>query len=197
MIRVSSTHRISLICDTAGVTDEPVRRIAELLRDRNAIDEQIAAITRRPMTSGHLGEWIASRIFDIELESSAVAAAIDGHFRSGPLQGRTVNVKWYLKREGLLDTTESDRLDYYLVLTGPPSAAASSRGAARPWRLDAVFLFDARQLRAEQLERSVKRGVASSVLQRQWAKAEIYPAGDNPLLPITRHQAELLALFRV
>ena len=28
-------------------------------------------------------------VFDIELEPSAVAAAIDGRFRSGPLQGRT------------------------------------------------------------------------------------------------------------
>ena len=47
---------------------------------------------------------------------SAAAAAIDGHFRSGLLEGRTVNIKWYLNREGLLDTSESDLLDYYLVL---------------------------------------------------------------------------------
>jgi hypothetical protein len=84
------------------------------------------------MTSGHLGEWLAAQVFDIELEASAVAAGIDGHFRTGPLQGRTVNIKWYLKREGLLETTESDRLDYYVVLTGPPSAAASSRGTSLP-----------------------------------------------------------------
>jgi hypothetical protein len=45
------------------------------------------------MTSGHLGEWIAVQVLDIELEVSAVSAGIDGHFRSGPLQGRTVNVK--------------------------------------------------------------------------------------------------------
>jgi hypothetical protein len=42
-----------------------------------------------------------------------------------------VNIKWYLKREGLLDTSESVRLDYYLVLAGPRSAAASSRGSTR------------------------------------------------------------------
>jgi hypothetical protein len=82
------------------VDDEPVRRIAELLRDRNSIDAHIAAIMQRPMTSGHLGEWIAAQVFDIELEASAVAAGIDGIFRSGPLGGATVNVKWYLKREG-------------------------------------------------------------------------------------------------
>jgi hypothetical protein len=70
-----------------------MRRIAELLRDRNLIDEEIAAITNRPMTSGHLGEWIAAQVFDIELEPSATATAIDGRFRSGPLQGQTVNIK--------------------------------------------------------------------------------------------------------
>jgi hypothetical protein len=173
-----------------------MRRIADLLRERNAIDEEIAAITHRPMTAGHLGEWVASQVFDIELEPSAAAAAIDGRFRSGPLQGRTVNIKWYLKREGLLDTSESDQLDYYLVLAGPPAAAASSRGGTRPWRLDAVFLFDARQLHAEQIERGVKRGVASSVLKRQWVAAEIYPASSNTLLPVTHDQVELLTLLR-
>jgi hypothetical protein len=143
------------------------------------------------MTSGHLGEWIAAQVFDIELEASAVAAGIDGHFRSGPLRGRTVNVKWYLKREGLLDTSETAALDYYLVLTGPPSAAASSRGTDRPWRIEAVFLFDARQLRAQQ----IMRGVASSVIKQQWTAAEIYPSPTNTDLTVTPHQTLQLKLF--
>jgi hypothetical protein len=63
---------------------------------------------RWPMTLGHLGEWIASQVFDIELEPAATVPAIDGRFRSGPLQGSTVNVNWYLKREGLLDMSESN-----------------------------------------------------------------------------------------
>ena len=54
------------------------------------------------MTSGRLGEWIAAQVFDIAVEASAAAAGIDGRFRSAPSQGRTVNIKWYLKREGLL-----------------------------------------------------------------------------------------------
>jgi hypothetical protein len=32
-------------------------------------------------------EWIAAQVFGIELEQSAVTAAIDGRFRSGPLRG--------------------------------------------------------------------------------------------------------------
>jgi hypothetical protein len=110
---------------------EQITRLAELLKARNSIDAEIAAITGRPMTSGHLGEWIASRVFGIELEPSAAAAAIDGRFRSAPFAGMTVNVKWYLKREGLLDMSSSPALDSYLVLAGPASAAASSRGSTR------------------------------------------------------------------
>src|ERR1700742_5270398 len=93
------------------------------------------------MTSGHLCEWISAQVFDIELEASSVAAGIDGRFRSGPLRSRIANTKWYLKREGMRDTTESTTLDYYLVLSGPPSAAASSRGTTRPWWIEAVFLL--------------------------------------------------------
>ena len=131
------------------------------------------------MTSGHLGDWIAAQIFDIELEASAAAAGIDGHFRSRALQDRTVNIKWYLKREGVLDTTESTALDYYLVLAGPPSAAASSRGTARPWCIEAVFLFDALQLRSEQITRG-KRGIASSVIKQQWQPPRSTPQPPTP-----------------
>ena len=175
--------------------EESLARAAALLRERNAIDAELAQLIQRPMTSGHLGEWIAAQVFDIELEPSAVAAGIDGRFRSGPLQGQTVNVKWYLKREGLLDTSESAVLDYYLVLCGPPSAAISSRGTTRPWCIEAVFLFDARQLRSEQITRGVKRGVASSVIKQQWISAEIYPSPANAALAITPQQAEQLKLF--
>jgi hypothetical protein len=107
-----------------------------------------------------------------------------------------VNITWYLKREGVLDMSESDQLDYYLVLAGPPAAAASSPGATRPRGIEAVFLLDARQHRAGQTERGARRGIASSVLQRHWAAAEISPATANPLLTITPGQAAILTLFR-
>ena len=69
--------------ETLPAVDEgPLAQAAAMLRERNAIDAELARLTRRPMTSGHLGEWIAAQVFDIELEASAVAAGIDGHFRS-------------------------------------------------------------------------------------------------------------------
>lgn len=181
--------------ETARMGDEEIGRIAELLSRRNGIDKEIAAIIQRPMTSGHLGEWIASRIFDIELEASATNAAIDGRFRSGRLQGRTVNVKWYLKQEGVLDASESAELDYYLVLTGPRSPAGSSRGSIRPWCIQAVHLFEARRLRAEQAARGVKSGDGSSLIRQQWEDAEIYPSDNNSLLRVTADQVDLLKLL--
>ena len=177
------------------MAEEDVHKIATLLHERNVIDEKIAAVIDRPMTAGHLGRWIAAQAFDIELETSAITAAIDGRFRAGPLQGRTVNVKWYLKREGLIDMTESSTLDYYLILAGPASAAMSSRGGHRPWCIETVYLFDAKQLLDEQQTRRVKTGIASSVRAAQWAAAEIYPRATNRTLPMSSVQVELLKLF--
>jgi hypothetical protein len=169
--------------------------IAGLIGERNSIDEKIASITGRPMTAGHLGEWIAAEVFGIELEKSASAAALDGRFRSGPLSGRTVNVKWYLKREGLLDVTQSPELDFHLVLAGPTSAAVSSRGGTRPWCIAAVYLFDARQLLVELRTRGVAIGAATSVRSAQWASAEIYPQSRNGTLALNWEQRRSLELF--
>jgi hypothetical protein len=176
--------------------DELVRRAAELLRARNAVDADLAGLIGRPVTAGHLGEWIASVVFDIELELSASAKGIDGRFRSGPLRDKTVNVKWYMKHQGLLDTTEHAALDYYLVLAGPPSPAGSSRGTTQPWCIDSVYLFDARQLRAEQLARGARLGTASSVTRQQWLSAQVYPSAASSSMPLTQEQAGLLRLFQ-
>jgi hypothetical protein len=177
------------------VIDEDLQELAVLLTRRNDIDARIARLIERPMTSGHLGEYIAARIFDIELESSAVAPAIDGRFRSGPLVGKTVNVKWYLKQEGVLDVSLSEALDYYLVLTGPRSASGSSKRGTRPWRIDAVYLFGAKHLLTDLTSRGVKVGIATSIRNAQWEAAEIYPTSANPSLTVSAAQSTQLALF--
>jgi hypothetical protein len=154
--------------------DLALTELAALLRERNAIDERIGRVINRPMTSGHAGEWIASRVFDIELEPSAVAKAIDGRFRTGPLAGKSVNVKWYLKREGVLDMTESPGLHYYLVLSGPKGSARDAR-TVRAWRMDAVYLFDAQQLLRDQRARGVKTGVAAGAGRRSGTRRRSTP----------------------
>ena len=177
------------------MAEEAIVEVAQLLRRRNEIDERMAGLIGRPMTSGHLGEWIASRVFDIQLESLAVTAALDGRFRSGPLAGRSVNVKWYLKQEGLLDISTAAAVDYYLVLAGPRAPAASSRGSTRPWRIDSVFLFDVVRLLAELGRRGVRVGVATSVVRSQWDAAEVYPSPANQALQLSQRQVGLLSHF--
>lgn len=147
------------------------------------------------MSAGHLGEWIAAQIFDIELESSATAPGIDGRFRSGPLVSETVNVKWYLKLEGLLDIAKSTAPDYYLVLAGPRTPAVSSRGTHRPWTINAVYLVDTVSLMSELHTRGVAVGVATSIRRHVWQASEIYPTPTNALLPLDDQQRSLLELF--
>ncbi len=172
-----------------------LEQIAGLLQQRNALDAQIAAVIDRPVTAGHLGEWIAARVFGVELERSATAAAIDGRFTSGSLQGRTVNVKWYPKRENLLDFTESAALDYYLVFTGPVSPAVSSRGGSRPWIITAVYLFDAQRVLGDLRAQRLKIKSPASVRAAQWEAAEIFPRANSDLLTVDPEQARLLRLF--
>lgn len=174
---------------------ELVTEVAELVRARNAIDEKLTAFTNRPVVAGHLGEWLAAQIFEILLEPIAVTPAIDGHFSSGPLKGKTVNVKWYGKREGMIDMTSSDVLDYYLVLTGPSSASGASASDTRPLRIDACYLFDAQRLLQWQITRGVKVGVAASVPAAEWNAAELYPSNRGGLLDLEPEQVALLRLF--
>lgn len=138
---------------------EQLQHLADLLRRRNEVDAEIAVLVDRPALPGHLGEWIAARIFDLELHKSATHRGSDGVFRSGPLQGKSVNVKMYGYQEGILDTKKSDAPDYYVVLTGPRRTASSSRGSARPIVIAAVYVFSHDRLLAE----GVKPGTAASV----------------------------------
>jgi hypothetical protein len=126
---------------------------------------------------------------------SASHKSIDGHFSNEPLKERTVNIKWYAKREGLIDITPNALPDYYLVLTGPKSAAISSRGRVRPWIIEAVFLFEAHDLVVQLETRAVKIGIASSIVQQFWEQAEIYPIQRSTKLIVSEEQCQQLMLF--
>ncbi|WP_101948002.1 hypothetical protein [Mycobacterium sp. 3519A] len=175
--------------------DTELKELGALLRERNALDARIGRLLDRPVNTGSIGEWIAARIFEIELETAANTAGYDGRFTTGELAGRTVNVKAYTKHESVLDINPSAPLDYYLVLTGAPSALASSRGTLRPFCIQTVFLLDAHRLHAELKDRGVKIGIATSVLKTQWEAAEVFPRSTNPLLVLTEAQRRQLEIF--
>jgi len=174
---------------------DDLAQLAGMIRRRNQLEQEITAIIQRPAQIGHLGEYIAARIFGIALEQSAAHKGFDGRFTVGPLQGRTVNVKWYARCEYLLDINSLDLPDYFLVLTGPKIPAASSRKQMRSWLIEHAFIFDAPQL-TEQLRLSgVKIGIASSVRKVWWEAAEIYPQPRSSLLLLADEQRAMLALF--
>ena len=173
--------------------DADLERLAFLIRLRNMIDAEMAAVLGRPPSPGNLGEYIASKVFDIELLPSGVNPGYDGVFRSGRLAGKTVNVKLYSESTGLLDIA-SHPADYYLVLTGPrPVATGGVRSLPR--RIDAVYLFEMVALRDELVTRGVAIGVATSVRTIHWQQALIYPPHDGAVLSLSPQQLGLLALF--
>src|SRR5262249_24369301 len=107
-MRGTGTHCSSAWCvaadrqagTLAAVDADSLARTAALLPERNAIDAELAELTERPMTSGHLGEWIAAQVFDIALEEAANAPAINARFRSGPLGARPSTSSGTSSRKG-------------------------------------------------------------------------------------------------
>ena len=172
-----------------------LEKLAKLIKQRNAVEKEITSIIGRPASIGHLGEYIASRIFNIKLSESASQKGIDGHFIEEPLAGRTVNIKWYAKREGLLDITPDSLPDFYLVLAGPKPEAMTSRGRTRPWFIESVYLFEAQTLVQQLQARGIKIGIATSVRQEFWNEAEVFPNQNNSKLTLSAEQCEAIAQF--
>ena len=152
---------------------DSLKQLAELIHKRNLIEREITALIGRPAAIGHIGEYIASRVFHIALEESASHKSIDGYFSDGALKGLSVNIKWYAQREGLLDITPAALPDYYLVLTGLKSQAMTSRGQVRPWGIESVSLFEAQPFVNELKRNDVKIGSAAGIRQHLWEKAEV------------------------
>jgi hypothetical protein len=170
--------------------------LAEAIREHNTVHARIAELIDRPALVGHVGEYIASAIFDIELNLSASAKGHDGFFRPpSPLAGRSVNIKWGTVFEGGMDVSPDAEVDDYLALTGPRATSMTSKGRTRPWLVESVFLFDLRELRAALIAAGVGIGVATSIRRSFWDAAMIYPEACNPRLVLSEEQRRLVALF--
>ena len=173
-----------------------LERLACLLARRNATDKKITALIGRPATRGNVGEWIAQTIFGVELEEAANQRGFDGRFADGPLAGKTVNVKWYGERAGVIDINPHAVPDYYLVMTGPKAVAKPARCRSLPLVIAEVFLFDAPALVERLRRRGVRLGIGASVRKVEWEEARVYPAAAyGARLPITDAQQEALKLF--
>ena len=118
---------------------DDLKQLAKLIDTRNQIEREITALVGRPAAIGHIGEYIASRVFNIALEESASHKSSDGYFREEPLKGHTVNIKWFAFQEGLLDITPESLPDYYLVLAGLKSGTMTPVSVFVPGRLKRFF----------------------------------------------------------
>jgi hypothetical protein len=175
-------------------------KLAHLIDRRNNIDNEIAALIGRPPHSGHIGEYVAAAIFGIDLHASAATKADDGRFTDGPLQGRSVNIKYGSRRDGMLNLVGSlnpaDHPDVYLVLTGPTVGPISSRGLTAPWVIHAVYLFASKDLLQVLSARGRHPGIATSLRREVWEAAMLYPEPRNSLLQLTERQRADLSLFQ-
>jgi hypothetical protein len=186
--------------DHGGPTESELPALAKLIRARNEIDNEIAGVGGRPPHPGHIAEYVAAAIFDIELHPSASTKTHDGNFREGPLAGKTVNVKYGSRRDGMLNLAASmdvaDHADYYLVLTGPLATTFTSVGLKAPWVIDAVYLFASSEVLdcLKSLDR--RAGTATSIRKHLWEAAMVYPEANNPSFVATDDQRNGLELFR-
>ncbi len=197
-LRLSLSERWTTRTFTRRAVAPTIKDLADLLKRRNQINERIARVVGRPALAPHICEYIASEVFDIELEHSATEAECDGRFCSGPLTGKTVSIKHYGKRRSYLDINPRLLPDYYLVLAGLKKTARTSlRGGTRPFFIEEVFLFDARGLFDRLTQRGATIGIATSVRSKEWDRARIFPRpSEFAALTITSDQAQSLNLFR-
>jgi hypothetical protein len=166
-----------------------LERLAKLIRIKNNADAAIAELIGRPSAPGNIGEFVAARVFAVQLMTSGSHPGYDGVFTAGSLAGKTVNIKTYSRHESVLDIS-SHPCDYYLVLTGPAGQAP-----VLPWVIDSVFLFQREALLAVLMARGVKIGVATSVRKVDWEAARIFPPPQAPRLQLSEFQLAQLALF--
>jgi hypothetical protein len=103
-----------------------LERLADLVRAKNDADAAIARLIGRPSAPGNIGEFVAARVFAIQLMASGAHPGYDGLFTDEPLAGKTVNIKTYSRHESVLDISPHP-CDYYLVL-------AARRGRGREAR---------------------------------------------------------------
>lgn len=176
-----------------------IESLATLLRVRNVIDEEIAGLIKRPPFSGHIAEFIAASVFDIDLHASAAHKASDGVFRSGPFAGKSVNVKFVSLRENSLDLVRSqnpeDHPDLYLVLAGPKSQAGSSKGLTSPWVVTEVFVIESGFLLSALKARGLMPGTATSIITRWWEESRVYPVQGHAKYVLSEEQSDALRLF--
>jgi hypothetical protein len=188
-----------LINSGQGAVMKDLIHLADLIRIRNFVNASVGRSIRGPAETGRIAEFVASEIFDIELEEKFVTKAIDGKFRSPlNLKGATVNIKYRSSsslRLNLINSDDpSDHPDFYLALRGPFVAKSPNSEKVLPFVINSVYLFSATSL----IERMKAEGYMTfgpSVKKAYWDESMIYPKQVNPALVLSDEQRATLAHF--
>lgn len=169
--------------------------LAELVRARNAVESNIANLLGSAVNLDTVGEFIAANVCGIRLIPSVQHNEFAGIFTNAALMGKTVDIRWYTRREGFLNVHTDPTPDYTLVLAGPKLDQNEARALVNPWIITSVYLFHTQELLHTLRTRSVRVGPRVSVNSQLWEQAEIFPTPRNHLFVLTTEQHQLLQLF--
>ncbi len=154
-------------------------QLANLLRERRALEERIAKITGRNADRDDIGRSLASEVFGIAFSGNG-----NGTFASGPLAGKRVGVRWYGPKDSSIDTG-GEPVDYVLIF----------RGGEEAWSIAEVCLFEIAALRERLLGRGTPPGPVVGVRQTDFEDSRIFPSHASHLLPLSAEQRQKLSLF--
>jgi hypothetical protein len=182
------------LCHRRAVDDRDDTELAELgalLRKRNALDARIGRLLDRPVKTGSIGEWIAARIFDVELETAANTAGYDGRFTTAGLAGRTVNSR---RIRNTRDCWTSTRMPRWITTSfspgphqcsprrGVPCGRSAFRLCSFSTRTDSTSSSGTVARRSHSDERAQKStgGVGRSVSAIQQPTVGPHPSATSP-----------------
>ena len=108
-----------------------------------------------------------------------------------------MNIKYVARHRDTLNVAScvnpAHHADLYLLLTG--TRWSSRQGAAAPWVIGSVYLFDSRELLRELAEHGSVPRPGMPLWRAQWKAAEVYPQANNPRLVLTARQRDDLGIF--
>jgi hypothetical protein len=175
---------------------DALNQLADAIRQRNQAEDRIATIVGRPVSAGTLYQFVACRVFDIDLDGPDCDVLHGvGRFCSGPLAGRSVAVRRTGVSTRSLDITIDPLPDFILVMACSDAVSVSPEFDARPSLVDRVYLFDAGRLVAELEGRGRKVGAGTVVDRLTWQAAEIYPQQRSGHYLLSGAQRHALGLF--
>jgi hypothetical protein len=175
--------------------ESSLSRLAELVRARNTVESNMVNLIEREVHLNSVGEHIAANVFGIRLVPTTIQSGFVGIFTTPALSGKTVDIRWYPRRESYINIHTDPAPDYSLILAGPRVEPGEARGLANPWLLTSVYLFSMQDLLASLRARGVRIGPRVSINSQLWELAELFPVQRNPTLMLTDSQRQLLKLF--